>query len=240
VVVIGKIIIDEYRGSKTTASSVTVGGGGPQAAWGAAAALAIMDSGMGKQPVTLWGPVGDLDWTDREDSALRSDLEDCLSAINLYRGPNLRTPRIELYHDEDQTIQWRPLQDSFGESGAEKLWAWSGPNATGLVEQVCPDLVNMASDNDSQGAKDSSANKEVSLVVHVLGEMGLKSPGGGHDSSLLADPGWSTYGSGVLKSLEPIIFPDSPDGGLTDATANGALDRILRTCARLTRSYTMR
>ena len=52
VVVIGKIIIDEYRspldeedGKKETRedAKITIGGGGPQAAWGAAAALAVME-----------------------------------------------------------------------------------------------------------------------------------------------------------------------------------------------------
>ncbi len=69
VVVVGKIIIDEYGapdqgqddGSPMASRNVNVGGGGPQAAFGAAAALAILSHDdqdpPSPQPITLIGPV---------------------------------------------------------------------------------------------------------------------------------------------------------------------------------------
>ena len=43
VIVIGKIIVDEYGAPDLQNPTISIGGGGPQAAWGAAAALAASD-----------------------------------------------------------------------------------------------------------------------------------------------------------------------------------------------------
>jgi hypothetical protein len=67
VVVVGKIIIDEHRlpSQDSTATHISVGGGGPQAAFGAAMALAILSNDMRDlprcQPVSFVAPVGGKD-----------------------------------------------------------------------------------------------------------------------------------------------------------------------------------
>ncbi len=102
VVVVGKIIVDEYGDpfphsedeqskknelqSKTPAppKTVSIGGGGPQAAFGAAAALAVWDMYYNEKqkqsdsptplpPVIFVAPVGS-DWTDSETKALEASL----------------------------------------------------------------------------------------------------------------------------------------------------------------------
>ena len=43
VIIVGKIILDKYGPPEKQIDSVTIGGGGPQAAWAAAASLAVME-----------------------------------------------------------------------------------------------------------------------------------------------------------------------------------------------------
>jgi hypothetical protein len=139
-VVIGKIIIDEYKKPGQDQAVVSVGGGGPQAAWGAAAALAVLDEQYRRrlkssdpsdeyyselpppppQPVTFLGPVGK--WTKEENDSLLSVLQPAIASIHLIEESTLRTPKIQLWHDEKQDIQWFPLEGSWGETGADSLW----------------------------------------------------------------------------------------------------------------------
>lgn len=71
-IIVGKIILDKYgppHDDGDDDSGVTIGGGGPQAAWGAAASLAVLDYLSGgnakdfilsnpKHQVTFLAPVG--------------------------------------------------------------------------------------------------------------------------------------------------------------------------------------
>ena len=95
--VVGKIIIDEY-GSPTSlkeARRISIGGGGPQAAWGAAAAYAILVGGSDDHEphpleetvattlsrVTLIAPVGN-DWiASSSDEVSMSDTDRLREAL---------------------------------------------------------------------------------------------------------------------------------------------------------------
>ena len=138
ILVVGKIIVDEYGHPNNTAvpafpgtnSSITVGGGGPQAAIGASLALAARDfikqeddddankegdseeSVPPKQPVYFMAPVGGLDFGLDEEAALLETLQHALlHPPVLLRGQGLVTPRIRLWHEnmpnkQEQTLRW--------------------------------------------------------------------------------------------------------------------------------------
>jgi hypothetical protein len=113
VLVVGKVIIDEYGKPGEGRGVVSIGGGGPQAAFGAAMALAILSNDISdppsRQPVTFVGPVGE-DWTDADAAALDKILGAAIASVEIIKAPLLRTPRIQLWHDENQCIQWRPVR----------------------------------------------------------------------------------------------------------------------------------
>ena len=205
VVVVGKIIVDEYgepyphlnnsddsRSDKSEIKaaappkSVSIGGGGPQAAFGAAAALAVWDRRSrftgdnniipasealisNSTSVIFVAPVGK-DWTESETTALKSSLGASTSVVvhtenssfaasqndpskspdfpiiqtHLIRsGCNKKseenngffTPRIRMWHDQDQKAYWYPLNDSFGADGADGLWR-NNPSAEDLASII--------------------------------------------------------------------------------------------------------
>lgn len=211
VAIVGKIIIDEYGAPEQdrSLSEASVGGGGPQAAFGAAAALAILsDDGQDPplpQPVTLIGPVGEEDWTERDESALRSTLGSAVKRIHLLHGKSLRTPRIQIWHDDDQNVQWRPLNDSFGPLGAEGLWRL--PRAEDFLEAV----------ND--------ASRDV--TCHVIVEGGAKSPGNGEDSTFLLDS--DVQECIQFLGIEPVVFVSDETGKIEESnvlSCTRRLDRI--------------
>ena len=136
---------------------ITIGGGGPQAAWGAAAALAVMErmetssaseiiQGRNdnetivsnetmntsydripsiplKQKVVFLGPVGNANGLVPDiQKGLDDILGPAVELIELVVEPSLQTPTIQLWHDEQQDIQWKPLNDSWGAKGADALW----------------------------------------------------------------------------------------------------------------------
>ena len=127
VVVVGKIILDEHRlpSQDSIATCISVGGGGPQAAFGAATALAILSNDMSDpprcQPVSFVAPVGGKDWSKMEDKALCELIGPAVESIHLLRGEGLIMPRIQLWHNKDQNIHRKELFDSFGSAGANKL-----------------------------------------------------------------------------------------------------------------------
>jgi hypothetical protein len=214
VVVVGKIIIDEYgepsaAAKTTTDSSVVVGGGGPQAAFGAAAALAILfndkEDPLLPQPVTLIGPVGNDDWTEREESALYSSLGGAVTNIHLLSEESLKTPRIQIWHDETQNVQWKPLNDSFGPLGAQGLWRVPRP------EQFLEAL----------------PSTEEGVVCHVIIEGGENSPGNGEDSTFLLDP--IVQQRIEYLGIEPVVFCSDETGRVAAsdvASCTRRLDRI--------------
>jgi hypothetical protein len=205
VVVIGKLIIDEYRSPDQSEGLISIGGGGPQAAWSAAAALAILSGDEqdppSPQPVTFLGPVGKVDWTEREETALQEILGPAVEKIRLLPGDSLRTPRIQLWHDEEQNVQWRPLFDSLGPQGAGGLW-----------RRPCP--------NDFLDILDES---EV-VTCHAIVEGGTKSPGDGDDALFLMDP--SVQERIGFLGVEPVVFADERTGRVSDADAQSCTSRL--------------
>ncbi|VEU36863.1 unnamed protein product [Pseudo-nitzschia multistriata] len=243
VVVVGKIIIDEYgdpypsSGEKNTINkhgdqssyepreteasplSISIGGGGPQAAFGAAAALAVWDSyhvnGIGDKnssvssmkltpscqqpipPVLFLAPVGK-DWTKSETIALLSALNtttsrsssggDCKECItpasitsqgqnnnivtHLIQSEDSITPRIRLWHDQDQVVHWYAINDSFGPKGADGLWR-NRPSAEDLVS-----VLSTENCSECDG-----------IILHVIAEAGKDAAGGQLDClPLITDP----------------------------------------------------
>jgi hypothetical protein len=214
VVVVGKLIIDEYRSpdQEQDLISISIGGGGPQAAWSAAAALAILSGDEqdppSPQPIMFLGPVGKVDWTEPEETALRDILGPAVECIQLLPGESLRTPRIQLWHDDEQVVHWRPLYDSLGPQGAGGLW-----------RRPCP--------------KDFLDTLDVSAIVtcHVIVEGGAKSPGDGDDSLFLLDP--SVQERIGFLGVEPVVFTDERTGRVPETDAQSCTRRLDRISASL-------
>lgn len=206
VVVVGKIIIDEYRTPEQLPEEalVSVGGGAPQAAFGAAAALAVMsgnEAAASRQPVTLVGAVGAQDWGHVEEKALGQSLDDAIDSIQLVRVESLKTPRIQLWHDADQNVQWRALHDSFGTEGADSLWR-GRPSASDILQHV-----------------DGSC----SITCHAIMEGGAESPGGGADSDFFTDANLRDVVT--HWGVEPVVFPGE-DGQVSRVDAESTMERF--------------
>lgn len=190
VLVVGKVIIDEYRTPQQdpTTGRIRVGGGGPQAAFGAAAAMAILSNDTTDpplpQPVYFVGPVGGLDWSSREDTALHDLLGPAIRTIHLIKGEGLRTPRIQLWHDDEQNVQWRALFDSLGDEGAGGLWN-NRPCADDILEII---------------------DKDRTVICHAILEGGATSPGSGQDIAFLKDI--SIQQKIDFLGIEPVVFVD--------------------------------
>jgi hypothetical protein len=222
--VVGKIIIDEYRAPNDDAAVISVGGGGPQAAWGAAAALAVWlakdedDAEITTprstsyppppQPVTFLGPVGMLDWTSDHEKALKHSIGDAVDSIHLVQGEGLQTPRIQLWHDEQQTIQWQALHDSFGIRGAETLWR-NRPS--------CHDIRGLLVEDDP----------DETIAVHIILEVGADAPGGGDDALALLTDGelWERIS---FLGVEPVAFPQEGSDRVSIRDAQSCVERLTR------------
>lgn len=263
VVVVGKIIIDEYRsplddgddeGSEIEGAAIeeetkiTIGGGGPQAAWGAAAALAVMEqmetsssksedidnkailensentrdhpfigTVPPQQSVAFLGPVGNANGLVLAiQEGLKEILGPAVDTIELVVEPSLQTPTIQLWHDEQQDIQWKPLNDCWGSKGADSLWK-NRPSAEDILQLDClmpPDQIDEelssedesgASNADAIDADDDAHNKINISNLHLIMEMGVSAAGGGQDSEFLFDTELMNRVSHLC--IEPIAFP---------------------------------
>jgi hypothetical protein len=226
-VVVGKVIIDEYRSPdddnkhpEKANDPISIGGGGPQAAWGTAAALAVLDlenedesttsliilsDPPPPQPVMFFGPVGQIDWTERENQALESILGPAIESIHLNHAPSLRTPRIQLWHDEQQNIQWNALHDSLGPEGAENLWR-NRPSAEDVLKEL------------------DSKDKETIDSLFLIMEVGANAPGGGDDATLLTVP--TLLGRTKLIGVEPVAFTEKKTGLVSKADAQSCKSRL--------------
>jgi len=193
VVVVGKIIIDDYhyRSPSSKKSKLTIGGGGPQAAWGAAAALATLtfsntkEKEPPKQNVTLIAPIGR--FTSKEHESLHQSIGPAIQSIHLIQNTCYETPRIQLWHDEEQNVQWKPIGDTWGSYGADSLWD-NRPSANDIL-QTC--------------------NQSISNL-HVLCELGSESPGKGKDCMFLTNE--TLLQNTNYIGIEPIAFPEENDG----------------------------
>ena len=248
--------------------NITIGGGGPQAALGAALALATLQYqrrqekdhmiGTGddrhmdqyqdvelhnqtlssppppppppsrppKQPVTLLAAVGELDFGDDEIDALMNDLggvfegnDSCPSAtpgVVLLKGQGCVTPKIRLWHEgPDQVLKWYAVDDSFGESGAGKLWKTvpSTDDYTGLILNCTTSSSSLSSQSKVSSSTSSTSTEEQSAtarsmkpILHVICEAGPTAPGDNCDSLPLVNE--YIRQSISCLGIEPILFPD--------------------------------
>lgn len=199
-IVVGKIIIDEYgKPDDDNELAISIGGGGPQAAFGAALALASlskepMSELPARQPIIFVAPVGD-DWKQSDTAALHDLLGDAIKSIEIIKGSGFRTPRIQLWHDDDQCIQWKALHDSFGPEGADGLWA-NRPTADDILSIM-----------EKQGGVDT-------FSCHVILEGGVNGAGKGGDVRFLHDN--AVQRKVHFLGVEPVAFPDETGKVSTD------------------------
>ena len=231
VIIVGKVIIDEYGDpAKSEAPALSIGGGGPQAAFGAAAGLAVRDcfdaDGTRKtefensifqlpprMPVAFLGAVGS-DWTDEDTDSLHSLIGPALdTAPVLVQSKEHTTPRIRLWHDEGQNIQWYAVNDSFGPCGADGLWR-NRPSASDLLAVL----------NERDGIAEQGA------CLHMIVEAGEGAAGGGMDSEPLRDPQLLKRISFV--GVEPIAFINEEEGKVS-ATDAASCVRLIESLPRL-------
>eukprot|EP00978_Attheya_sp_CCMP212_P008423 scaffold19829_cov51-Attheya_sp.AAC.5 len=212
VVVVGKIIVDEYGAPGEVIENVSIGGGGPQAAWGAAAAMALLFTQDGdtiehnlppqQQPVTLVGPVGATDFTEAEQAALLATVGMALDVPPLLiPGPaSTQTPRTRLWHDpETQQVQWFAINDSFGPNGADTLWG------------LTPTLEDIT----------TAMGDEERVVMHCILEAGANPPGSGGDAIPFLDPFLQSRVS--FLGVEPIVFAQEVSPGTWQVTQEDAV-----------------
>jgi hypothetical protein len=208
VIIVGKIIVDEYGPPNHDAAhpNLTVGGGGPQAAMGAALALATLQYQGQKQdpiditqltpppqPITLMAAVGELDFGHNgEEEALQEILGGVLKDPPLLlRGKGCITPRIRLWHEgTSQTLKWYAIDNSFGdERGAGRLWKTTPTTA---------DYINLIE-------KCTVPTTRSKPILHVICEAGVEAPGRNGDSIPLLDQ--QIRQSIAFLGVEPILFP---------------------------------
>ena len=230
VIVVGKIIIDQYgdpsKRSKDDAMRFTVGGGGPQAAWGAAAALACRDyfflkdeSSINidsllppKQPVTFIAPIGLQNWTPQHAAALESVLLPALDIPPiLIESENHITPTINIWHDENEIQKWHPVDGSFDAMGADGLWR-NRPSATDLLSVI--------------QSYHSRSDRNENIILHSILESGSKPTGGGEDSLFLNNQ--DLVSKTDVLGIEPIVFPDDDTHKVSDEDGKRVNGLILR------------
>ena len=224
VVIAGKVIIDEYGDpAESEAPALSIGGGGPQAAFGAACGMAVRDcfdaDGNRKlefdnsefppcMPVAFLGAVGN-DWSDDDTEALRSLIGPALDPPPvLVQSDDHITPRIRLWHDESQNIQWYAVNDSFGPSGADGLWR-NRPSANDILAV----LDERSDDIDDENAAAAAA----AASLHMIVEAGEGAAGGGLDSEPLKNSQLLERISFV--GVEPIAFINEAEGKVSATDA---------------------
>jgi hypothetical protein len=225
VVVVGKIIIDQYgdpsKRSKLDLPTLTVGGGGPQAAWGAAAAIAVRDHFFGddtsqqtnlvselppKQPITFMAPIGLKNWSSQHAKALETLLSDVLDVSPILVESEAHiTPTINIWHDENELQKWHPVDGSFDSIGADELWR-NRPSAD--------DILTALPDNSD------------SIVLHCILESGYNAAGKGNDSLFLDNS--ELLSKSFVLGIEPIVFPDDK----TLKVSNGDGENVRRLVRR--------
>lgn len=235
VIVVGKIILDKYGDPQTRIddSKVTIGGGGPQAAWGACAGLAVRDllsheqgetkwgllpvenraSSPPKQRVNFFGPIGLKNWTPEMTDSLSEMLPMLQTPPILITSNEHITPTINIWHDENEIVNWMPVNGSFSEEGADGLWR-NRPSARDILDAL----------NGYDG----------DVILHAILEAGNKSAGQGLDALPFFDSKLMNRVSGV--GIEPIVFPDEATGLVSHEDAAGVRALVTRVAATLSAS----
>jgi hypothetical protein len=235
-VIVGKVIIDDYRrpGQPPSEGKISVGGGGPQAAWGAAAALAVLEDQSTPaltrlstiqrltptppaQPIHFFGPIGQ--WSSQDDEALQKLLSPVVQYIHLIQEPSLQTPRIQLWHNEQQDIQWQPLNDSWGDRGADALWR-NRPSAQDILAAIATKTTTATTTTNN------NINPPTIDNLHMILEVGATAAGGGQDGLLLGDVTLMQHTKQV--SVEPVAFPEETTGLVSPQDAASCQSTLLR------------
>ena len=229
IIVVGKIILDKYGNPEygvDVDSNVTIGGGGPQAAWGACASMATRDLLLigdsegekwerikvnrddaeppPKQNISFLAPIGTKNWTPEMSDALNRLLPMLERPPYLIKSHEHVTPTINIWHDEKEIVNWKPVNGSFGDEGAGGLWR-NRPNADDILDVI-------------QGY-------EGDVSLHAILEAGSNPTGKGEDALPFFN---STLMNRVsTASIEPIVFPDET-GNVSREDANGVISLIER------------
>ncbi|EJK63177.1 hypothetical protein THAOC_16181, partial [Thalassiosira oceanica] len=177
-----------------------------------------------RQAVTFIGPIGTKNWS----GALTRDLSRLLPMLAvppvLSPSDGHVTPTIDIWHDVDESVRWRPRDGSFGESGAGGLWR-ERPRPADVLRAI-----------EGLGGPDGGGDREVYL--HSIVEAGRGSPGkeGGDAAPFLdGDVVRRISGGGV----EPVVFPDE-SGTVSREDGDSALGLVARIKASLDGSGRMR
>lgn len=202
IIVIGKIILDKYGDPEThDHGDISIGGGGPQSAWGACAALAARDvlgwdddgkqrmvtdntASPPKQNVTFVAPIGLKNWTPEMTISLYSLLPMLKAPPKLVSSLEHMTPIIHIWHDTNETVNWTPVDESFGEQGADGLWRLN------LIDDILNEI----------------ENHDENIVLHAILQCGHEPTGNGLDALPLFNS--SLMERVFAASIEPILFPD--------------------------------
>ncbi|KAL3759628.1 hypothetical protein ACHAWU_009775 [Discostella pseudostelligera] len=204
IIVIGKIILDKYGDPDThDHGDISIGGGGPQSAWGACAALGARDmlgwndddeeqrmltddtASPPKQNVTFVAPIGLKNWTPEMTISLNSLLPMLKTPPKLVTSLEHMTPTIHIWHDTNETVNWTPMDESFGEQGADGLWRLN------LLDDILDEIENHYENN---------------IVLHAILQCGHEPTGNGLDALPLFNSSLMERVSAA--SIEPILFPD--------------------------------
>lgn len=227
IIVVGKIILDKYGNPDDgfdDDSKVTIGGGGPQAAWGACASTAVRDLLLNskgdkweltkvnkddaepppKQNISFLAPIGTKNWTPEMSDALNGLLPMLERPPYLITSHEHITPTINIWHDENEMVNWKPVNGSFGDEGADGLWR-NRPKADDILDVI--------------------HGYEGDITLHAILEAGSNPTGKGEDALPFFN---STLMNRVsTTSIEPIVFPDET-GNVSREDSNGVISLIER------------
>mmetsp|Transcript_9568 Transcript_9568/g.17208 ORF Transcript_9568/g.17208 Transcript_9568/m.17208 type:complete len:427 (+) Transcript_9568:208-1488(+) len=265
IIVIGKIILDKYGNpldDDDDSKNVTIGGGGPQAAWGACAGLAVRDMltcGKGeeeggadqlkwekttpprveneittanitttspppKQNVTFLAPIGLKNWTPQRTKSLNALLPMLHMPPILVTSDEHITPTINIWHDENEMVSWKPVNGSFGEEGADGLWR-DRPSARDVLNAIDQGYNYDNNDNDNNDNDEDDGNNN-NVILHTILEAGDTSAGGGLDALPFFDSMLMDRDSSV--GIEPIVFPNEVTGIVSHEDTIGVSSLIRR------------
>jgi len=223
VIIVGKIILDKYGPPEKQIDSVTIGGGGPQAAWAAAASLAVMEylretekndekdfilsSNLQQQhqQVTFMAPVGMKNWSPEMSEQLSQLLPPTVKVVLIPSDEHI-TPTINIWHDANENVRWVPIDGSFDSLGADSLWQ-NRPSAQDIL-------------NEMQQHCDGKSD----VILHAIIESGAKPTGQGQDALPFLDDDLMSRVS--VAGVEPIVFADDTSGMVTNEDSHAVVSLI--------------
>ena len=165
------------------------------------------------QNVTFLAPIGLKNWTPERTDALNSLLPMLSQPPILVTSNDYITPTINIWHDENEIVNWMPVNGSFGEEGADSLWR-NRPCAEDILDAI----------------KDCDGD----VILHAILEAGSKPTGGGLDALPFFDP--TLMNRITAAGIEPILFPKEGTGVVSNEDRNGVASLIERVGASLSAS----